>query len=77
MRKKSVAVMATVAALGIGGAAAPASGLAAKKKAAKAAPPALIDLSAVCNALGLKPLLGGLSLDLSPIVRIKVLKVCE
>jgi hypothetical protein len=77
MRNKSVAGLLAIAALSFG-AVAPASSLAAKKRAVKAdPPPAAIDLSALCSALGLQGLLGGLSIDLSPLVRVKIVKICE
>jgi len=78
MRRKSLAAMVAVAALGFGGVA-PAAGVAKSKskarssKAKVAAPGGLEEL---CNALGLKQLLEGLTVDLTPIVVIRLPKVC-
>jgi hypothetical protein len=78
MRRTSLAAVATVAALGFGGVA-PATGIAKKtrsakaKKAAKANPNALLGL---CGALNLEEMLEGLTIDLTPIIVVRVPDVC-
>ena len=76
MPKKSFAGLLAIAALSFG-AVAPASSLAAKKRAVKADPPPALDLSALCSALGLQTLLGHASIDLYPLVQVKIVKICE
>jgi hypothetical protein len=81
MRRKSLAAMVAVTALGFGGVA-PAAGIAkskAKTKSAKAktvkkaGPEGLFGL---CGALQLEALLEGLTIDLTPIAIVRVPDVC-
>jgi hypothetical protein len=75
MRKSMFAALATTVALAVG-LVVPATGTAAKARSVKtrAASSSLTDL---CNALGLKPLLEGLDVNLSPLIRVHLSRVCE
>lgn len=76
MRKRSMfAAAATTTALAVG-LVAPATGGAAKVRS-KSRAAASGDLTTLCKAIGLDKLLAGLEVDLSPLVRIKLTKVCE
>jgi hypothetical protein len=71
--KSMLAAVATTAALSVG-LALPATGGAAKARSKSAR--ASADLSQLCTALGLKPLLDNLDVNLSPLVRVRLSKVC-
>ena len=77
MRSRSMfAALATTTALAVG-LAVPATGGAAKVRSTSTRAAAGGNLSDLCNALGLKQLLEGLDVNLTPILRIRLSRVCE
>jgi hypothetical protein len=75
MRKSMFAALATTVALAVG-LVMPATGGAASVRSVKSRA-ASSSLSDLCNALGLKPLLEGLDVNLSPLVRLRLSAICE